>query len=142
MILVDIGGVQSGISIASLARELNLSRQTIYNYREIADYLLDFETDYPNFDGRTIKEGVGLTEYQAWVISLLISIRRMRRLTMQLLEEYIQNPANHFDFSKQTFINYKQENETNECSTIRTEPTTVREANRSEMQTTIWKSTV
>ncbi|EKF04374.1 MULTISPECIES: HTH domain-containing protein [unclassified Tolypothrix] len=47
MILLDLEPIKSDISISALSEEIGISRTTIYKYKDLAEYILDFERDLP-----------------------------------------------------------------------------------------------
>ena len=92
-------------TITSIAEELGIHRDTLYQYKRLAEYIFDFEQDYPQCNGEPIK-GSGLTEYQTWVITALISYRRIRGLKFSSLKTLLADTSNHQLFSFNGYLLY------------------------------------
>ncbi|MBD2336152.1 hypothetical protein H6G64_03985 [Calothrix sp. FACHB-156] len=108
MILCDITPMPVGITVVDFSDEIGISRTTIYKYRDLCDYILDFERDYPSGeDGYPIKS-CGLTEYQAWAITALIAYRRNQNLSMSALEAFIKQSGNQAWVTKQSYEQYQE----------------------------------
>lgn len=86
------------ITKTKLAKHLNLSVRTIYNYHDVAIlWINEFESDYP-LKGKESLTKVPLTHYQAWVIFKLTEIgKNFPRINLPSILTY-------FDFSKAEYL--------------------------------------
>lgn len=101
-----------------LAKILNVSTKTLYQYHDTAMLIEDFEKDYPSFtnDSYAITKA-SLTQYQCWVIFSLISIcRRLPHKEVKVCLLQDKNPDFTKKFSK-SYYHY-QEDLNNDVETI------------------------
>ncbi|PMB27380.1 hypothetical protein, partial [Fischerella thermalis] len=73
-----------------LAQSLGISRQTLYNYHDLAALYIDgFSQNYPRVGDKAYTRN-GLNKYQVWVLGKLIY--EGMRLTYKVLEAKLEDP--------------------------------------------------
>lgn len=95
----------------TLAKILEVSSRTLYEYHNTAMLISDFEAEYPAFtnDSYPITKAK-LTKYQCWVLfSLILVCRRLPREKVHICLLQDLNPDFSQKFTKQYFQKYQQE---------------------------------
>lgn len=101
--LSDLGDCTSKLK---LAKVLEISTRTLYEYHDIAMLIADFESDYPAFiEGDAPITQCPLTKYQSWVLfALMLNCRRLPRAKVNQCFLEGNNPQFIAKFSKEYFV--------------------------------------